>query len=510
MADKQDSNLTGLRYAEEQSLKVLPGSPIWYALEPNSYSDFGGQLKTVARNPINPTRQRKKGTITDLDASGGFNQDLTLNNLVRAMQGFFFADIREKSTTFPMNGTEVDITAITAAADDYTAASGLPTTIVSGHLLFASGFGVTGNNGLKVANGTSTGTAISVSSSLSDESTPPAGAKVQVVGYQFNSGTSAIALSGSLVRFTDSAKDLTTLGLIEGEWVYVGGDAAGVAFPTAGNTGWARIGVNGIAAGYLEFDRVSWTPTAEVGTSKTIQVFFGSVLKNEDDPALIVRRTYNVERTLGEDDDGTMSEYLVGAVANELTINVPQASKVTTDLSYVALDNEQRDGATGVKTGSRPTLVAEECFNTSSDLTRISLAEVSVVDSTVTDLFAYATELTLTVKNGVTPNKALGVLGGFDTSAGTFEVGGKLTVYFANVAAVQAVRNNADITLDLILSKNNSAILFDIPLLGLGDGRLAVEQDKAITLPLDMSAAESPFGHTFMFMHFAYLPDIAG
>ncbi len=508
MADKQDSNLTGLRIAEEETLKVLPTVPVWYPMEPNSYSDFGGQLKTVARNPINPSRQRKKGTITDLDASGGFNQDLTLNNLTRIMQGFFFADIRQKATTAPLTTTtQVAMTAIAAADDDYTAAAGLPTSIVANDLVYASGFGVAANNGLKVASGTSTGTAISVSDALSDEASPPAAAKVEKCGHQFASGDLSIVISGTLARLTSAAFNMTTLGLIPGEWVYLGGDAAATTFGSV-NKGLARVGV--VAAGYIEFDKTSWVPIADAGAAKTIQLFYGSFLKNESDPALIKRRTYNVERTLGNDDDGVMSEYLVGAVANEFTINVPQADKVTTDLTFVALDNEQRDGADGVKDGTRPTVAAEECFNTSSDLSRIRLGSVSETDSFVDPLFAFATELTLMVKNGVTPNKALGVLGGFDTSAGTFEVSGKITVYFANVAAVQAVRNNADITIDMFLAKSNGGMVFDIPLLGLGDGRLAVEQDKAITLPLDMSAAENKFNSTFSLTHFPYLPDIAG
>lgn len=506
MADKQDSNLTGLRIAEEATLKVLPGTPVWYPMEPNSYSDLGGQLKTVARNPINPSRQRKKGTITDLDASGGFNQDLTLNNMTRAMQGFFFASIREKPSSAPMNGTAVAMTAIAAADDDYTAAAGLPTTIVAGDLVFASGFAAAANNGLKTASGASIVTAISVNESLSDEAAPPAAAKVRKVGHQFAAGDLSIVLNGTLARLTSAAVTMTNLGLIAGEWVYLGGDAALTTF-TSVNKGWARVGA--IAATYIEFDKTEWVPIADVGTLKTIQLFFGSVLKNESDPTLIVRRTYNIERTLGNDANGVMSEYLVGAVANELTINVPQADKVHVDLSYVALDNEQYAGTIGVKGGTRPTQTAEACFNTSSDLTRIRLGVVSETNSLVDPLFAFATELTLTVKNGVTPNKALGVLGGFDTSAGTFEVGGKGTFYFANVAAVQAVRNNSDVTIDLILQKANAAILFDIPLLGLGDGRLNVEQDKAIMLPLDMSAAESKFNSTFLFMSFPYLPNAA-
>lgn len=506
MAIKQDSNLTGLRFAEEATLKTLPGSPVWYPLEPNSYSDFGGQLATVARNPINPSRQRKKGTVTDLDASGAFNQDLTMNNLSRLLQGFFFADMRQKAATIPMNGTAVPCTSVVAATDKYGFGAD-PGAFAAGHLVKASGFTNTGNNGLKVVV-SSDADDITVGDGLVDEASPPTTAKVEVVGFQFGSGTSAIALNGSLVRLTDSTTNMTTLGLLAGEWIWIGGDTSGLAMPTVGNGGWARV--SAIATGYLEFDKVAFTPTAETGTGKTLQIFFGNIIRNEPDNADIVRRTYNVERTLGDDDDGEMSEYLVGAVANELTLNIPQADKVTADLSFVALDNEQYAGSVGPKSGSRPDSLSENALNTSSDVTRIALAIVSTTDATVTPLFAYATELKLTVNNNVSALKAIGTLGGFETTAGTFEVGGSLTVYFADVAAVQAVRNNSDVTLDFMLVKDNQGIVVDVPLLGLGDGRLAVEQDKSITLPLENNAAQSAtLGYTLLMGFFPYLPSAA-
>ena len=506
MANKQDSNRTGLRFAEETSLGVLPGSPVWYAQEPNSYSDFGGQISTLARNPINQTRQRKKGVTTDLDASGGYNQDLTFENTTRLLQGFTFASIREKATTQPMNSAAIALTAITAAADDYTAASGLPTTIISGDLLLASGFGVTANNGLKTANGTSTGTAISVSDALADEASPPAAAKVMLVGHQFAAGDISIVMNGNLVRFTSAAVTMTTLPLIVGEWVFVGGDAALTHFDNNA-PGLARV--SAIAATYIEFDKVDWTPQAEAGGAKTIRLFYGHIIRNEPDPNNVVHRTYQFERTLGNDGSGVMSEYLVGSSLNELSVNVAQADKVTLDISVVSTDNEQRDGATGVKAGTRPTLVPGNAFNTSSDFSRIKLAAVSTTNANVTPMFAFATEMTLTVNNNVTPNKAIGVLGAFDCTAGTFEVGGNMTVYFADVAAVQAVRNNADVTLDFALIKDNKGFVVDVPLLALGDGRLNVEQDQPITLPLETNAAESAFGYTLLFMSFPYLPDIA-
>ena len=75
--------------------------------------------------------------------------------------------------------------------------------------------------------------------------------------------------------------------------------------------------------------------------------------------------------------------------------------------------------------------------------------------------------------------------------------------------AVKAVRNNADVTIDAIVVKSGQGLLWDIPLLTLGDGRVSVEKDSAVTIPLDTNAVEGKFGHTLLFMYFPYLPNIA-
>jgi hypothetical protein len=509
---KIDSNVTGLRYAWEECLKQLPDSPVWNPLEPNSYSDFGGSITTVARNPINQSRQSRKGTVTDLESSGGFNQDLTNNNTADLLQGFFFASAREKATTVPMSGPSLNpiveptlVTGVTTATDKYAIAGADTLGFKVGQMVMASGFGIAGNNGIKVV-ATVTNTGITVGTNLTDEVSPPATAKVQAIGFSAAASDMSITMNGSLVRLNSAAEDFTTFGLIPGEWLYIGGDGAGNSF--VNNVGFARVSL--ITADFLEFDKVTWAPIAEVAGTLTVRLFFGTVIRNESDPELIVRRSMQLERTLGQDSDGTMSEYLVGAVPNELTINVAQADKVNVDFGFVGLDVEQYSGLVGVKAGDRPALDPADAYNTSSDFVRIKLASVSAVNAAPTPLFAFATDLSLSINNGVTPNKAIGVLGAFDTSAGTFMVSGSVTAYFASIAAVQAVRQNADITIDMIAVQDNAGILFDIPLLSLGDGRLNIEQDQPVMVPLEMNAAESRFGHTLLFQSFPYLPDIAG
>lgn len=266
MPNKQDSNLTGLRYAEESSLKTLPGSPVWRGLEPNGYTDFGGSIVTVARRPINPSRQRKKGTVTDLEASAGFGTDLVIGQLTRLLQGFVFADVRQKLSTLPINGTQIVITGVTSTT--YTAASGL-NSFAAGDLVLASGFSNGVNNGLKHLTAAAAGSV--TTSGNTAEASPPADAKLERVGFQFGSGEVSITAPGGgvLPRLTRASgtKDFTTFGLIPGEWIYIGGDLAAEKFATAACNGFARV--KSVAATYIEFDKTADTMVADAGAAKT-------------------------------------------------------------------------------------------------------------------------------------------------------------------------------------------------------------------------------------------------
>lgn len=613
---KIDSNVTGLRYQEESSIGVANSGNDWIPLEPNSYDNFGGEVTTIARNPINAGRQRQKGVVTDLDAAGGFNSDLTQDNLQDILQGFFFADLRRKNDVgvdrqprragsigenedylitdisgasvftidsrvavsaavvaggtgyavgdvvevtdvnatvnarFIVTGvtggvvdtvaltltgfsggnegrTDTDTgvgaatTAITGSGDNaltltVTYANGL--TWQAGDLLWVQGNTDSGNNGLfsvaSVADNL-----ITVNEATVADAAPAATATMTTVGFESASGDVDVDTTGAYATYTSTTLDFTTLGLIPGEWIFVGGDTAGASgdqFANAANNGFKRI--RSIAANALVVDKSGATMLTEANTDRLVRFFFGRVLKNEADPTLQFRRSYQLERTLGAPDDAIpaeiQAEYLEGSVTNEITFNFNTADKITTDLSFVALDNTTIDGPSALKAGSRPSLVSGDAFNTSSDFSRLKLHVLSATDENPDPLFAFLTEFTVVVSNNVSPNKAISVLGAFEVTAGQFTVDGSMTAYFADVAAVGAVRNNADVSLDFAIVKGatgfKSGIAVDVPLIALGDGRLDVEQDQPITLPLDTpAAADRVFNHTLLMVFYDFLPNAA-
>lgn len=541
---KIDSNVTGLLYAEESAvLGVLPGETgapptdntgVWRTLEPNSYADFGGQLTTIARNPINPSRQRKKGVVADLEASGGYNTDLTLTNLQDLLQGVFFADFLKKGEWGYLE-TGRAITSLTAAGGTATFAvtAGTVTSskLIVGSLIWITGFVNAGNNILaKVATANANGwTAIGAGGATAvwvTEGSPPAGAHITVVGYEAPTAADIKSTGATgLPTLTDVLNNFVAMGLNPGEWIQVGGDGANYKFATAANNGWRRI--RAVVVGTVTFDKAYAAITADdAAAGKSVQIFFGRVLKNQTG-TLVKRRSYTLERRLGAPDTTQSSwvqaEYVRGAIPNELSINIPVAEKITCDLTFMGTQMATQAAVSATAAWSlhtsavSPALVEADAYNTSSDFSRVKLAVYTggaQLEEAPTPLFAYATEITLTFNNNLTPNKAIGVLGAFDVSAGTFEVGGNITAYFQDVAGVAAVQANSDITLDILLVKSNSGIAIDLPLITLGDGRPNVEQDAAVTLPFEMLAATgakilSTMDHTAMLCFYDYLPNAA-
>ena len=503
-----DSNSTGLRITEEviDCIGVLAGTEVWDPYDPNSYADFGGNVTTVSRRPIEPGRQRRKGTAVSIEAGGGFNIDLTQNNMTELLQGLMFASIEE---------TDVNTNPITDITTGVLTATVLDTDFPVGTLLFGTGGLVSDQNQFFEVTAAGAGT-ITVTPAPADDASPDAGWQLQEVGFSFLIGDLDVLDSGALPALTSTSKSFLDLKIQPGEWIFVGGDTSGAAgnqFLTAANNGFARVRT--VEANSLSVDLTDSTWVTEANTAEFIHIFYGRVLHNQALAADQQRRTYQLERTLGEDANGTQSEYLEGQIFGEGTFNFPLEDKVNLDAVFTGLDHSTRDGTTGVKAGSHAgNLVSAEPYNTATDI-EYRLAVFTEGTTAPTPLATYIEELTLSVNNNVSPVKALGTLGAIDVTAGGFDVSGSITAIFDDIDAIATVRAVSDVTLNWRLVRENAGIHFDLPLLTLGEARATVEQDAAVKLPISADAATgasidaTALDHTLMLTFFPYLPTLA-
>lgn len=505
--DHQDGNRTSLYMSEEASLGVLQANPVWYEREPNSYADFGGNFAMTTRTMIVHDRQHPKGEVSDNNPTAGFTEDLTPRNMRRPMQAFLFADAREKPSTKPLNGTAIPITSVDGTAEQYKAAAGL-TIFKAGHLVYASGFGLAQNNGLQRVTAVAAG-ALTVAGDIANDAAPASTAELTAVGFQFAAGGAVLSLPAGRALLTVAAGGILGLGLNLGEWIGVGGDTAVTQFANAAPF-YGRI--SGFTDTTIEFDKTTGVQAADTGAAKTIQIFFGTVIRNEDDCTLIKSRSYTLERQYGCG-AAASSDYVKGWSPNQITVTIPTPgndAKVTVEITGIATASGERAVADGVLAGAAgSSLVAalnEACFKPGLDVYQHKLMVIDETTLNPTSVVAYNVEGSLVINNNLAGNKAIETFGNAGINVGEFAVTGSLTAYWISVDGTRTVRLGKNCTWHLILTKNNAAVIFDIASLGLGNGRATVEANQAVKLPLDMGAGKGKFGYTLLTTFLRYVP----
>lgn len=326
-----------------------------------------------------------------------------------------------------------------------------------------------------------------------------------------------LSWGGATLSGGSGGRGLDSFGIIPGEFIFVGDDNTAKQFATAANNGFSRV--RSVTAAALTLDKTQHTMVTDTGTGKTIRIYFGRVVKNESNPALIIKRGVQIERTLGAPDDSQptqiQAEYIVRALANELKVDMKTADIITMEMSFMANTNELRTGVQGIKPGSRPTLLDSDAFNSTSDVAFTKMAIVTAGNASPTPLFAFFTDLTLDVKNNIKLNKAVSVLGAFDSTPGFFEVSGSVTAYFTDVSELQAIKDNDSITLETHLVKFNQGITIDLPLLVMSKATADVKLNEPVMIPLESDAATAKIidpglDYTMLWVFWDYLPNLAG
>jgi hypothetical protein len=518
MVNKIESNLTGLSLAVEATLGVLPANPVWEAQEPNSYGDLGGEISTLKRDPITNDRQNTKGTIADLEASANFETDFTQNNLAKPLAAFMFALPREKAATAgvfantPLGAPSIAVTSFNAVAGTITLAAPLPVAV--GHIVILRNSASARNNNAPLTVTAINGSVLTVApvaprtlANFTDDASGTASLHVAGVKFAAAAVTLVGAADSATLTSLPSAPSFIDLQLSAGEWVFVGGDSTSSRFAET-PAFYARI--KSVTARTLVFDTTtSPIPATTVATGIALELYMGTFFRNEDAPAAIKRITFTAERTLGNDATGPQAEYVRGCAAHEFSLSLKEKEKAMANLSFIGLNNYYRDGAQGLLPGTRVAALGEDAYNMSTDVYRQRLAIRSEATMNPSALYAFVQELDVKINNEISADGAIGVLGAFDLSAGNFMVEGSLTAYFATVEAVKAVRNNETVGIDIILAHNNVATVVDMPSLTLAGGRLNVEKDQSIKLPLTTEAFKNEFKYTLGITSFKYVPTVA-
>lgn len=486
------TNNFALAYAVEQSLGVLPGSPTWKLLEPNSIGKFGSNLATVARGPISKDRQRRKGVITDNDSGVDFEVDFTVDAFLDFAAGFMFSRFKGAEVYRP--------TSVTSTHYVVPVGTALP----QNALVYVRGCTNAANNGLKVVGAGSTTTTIVTSGLAAESIAATANVTVEVCGIRAGTSDVTVDASGNL---TSTALDFTTFGmgltLLPGTFIWVGGDTAH-AFATAANRGYARV--RAVAANLLTLDKKATTWVADAGTGKTIDIYVGRFLRNVDvDHADYVESSFQFEgayANLQNPGPGAEYEYSKGNYCNEMSFQLPLANKATVGLGFIGTDTPAPSTTRATNAASPLVPVQTSALSTSTDIARLGVQKYDETGLT-TDFKS----LTLTLKNNVSAEKVLGTLGAKYLNTGLFEVDLTCQVLFTDSDVVAAVRANEQVTMAFAVRNSDGAIVGDIPSMTLGGGNRDFPANETILASLTGQAYRDPsLGYSLGVTVFPYAP----
>lgn len=503
------TNNVGLAYAIESSIGVLPGSPLWKQLEPNDISAYGANIGTTPRRPISATRGRRKGTVTSLESNVEFDADITMDSFVDFAEGFVFAefanvefDLKSSSGTLPppaVAGTN-DFTIDAASA----LLAGKVTYTLNGaiSLVYAQGYSNAANNGIHALDTdlATSNTTVQVASTLVTE-TPPTNASLQVCGVRTDDLTLTISGSTATLVSGGDIADWSTLGLLAGQYIHIGGrDTDGTvinAYDDGGTDnvyGYARI--TSISGSTLNLDKLD-TNLGSGGphSPETIDVLFGRFLRNVATTANIddnryLERSFQFEATFPDlGGAGTDEyEYAIGNFGNELALNFPLEDKATATFGFIGTnaDDITPTRKTGAASATSP--LRTTAINTSSNIVSLTTDVVSLASDVCFK------SLTITLNNNVTREVCLGTLGASFVNTDLFEVNIEAQGLFTNKEMVNAVKNNTTVTFAAVIANDDGAIAFDVPSLTFGGGDREYPVGESVLINLTGEAFNDPVG----------------
>lgn len=373
------------------------------------------------------------------------------------------------------------ITQVTASTGVVAVATGAAFAV--GHLVRTSGFGTAGNNGLfKITTGSATVPAVGAGL-LTDEAAPPAAARMKVVGFQGASGDLVAAADG----ITSTTLDFTTLGLVVGQWIKVGGTGAAFRFATEGCNNWARI--IAIAANKLTLDNLPGSWATDTGTGKTLRVFFGDQLKN------------GVTKKFGTIARGFMGQavptYIVqkGMLVNQGEITLDTGAQIKATYTFMGLTGS---ASTTSLDSSPDAATTNQVMSAAVNVGRISQGGVAVAGPN------FVKNLSLSINNNARVIEAIrsdGLVGPVDINLGENTTEVTLNTYFGSNTYYAAFLAGASTNVASVIAKNGQAVVLAVPRMTCTDGNpSAGGKNQDVMVPFKAMASMDPLTNAHVIM----------
>lgn len=477
-----EANKTTTRYVKETVPGVTPNTPAFREVLLTS-SSLTFNPDNVQDDSVTPDRQIEESKMVGYTVDGENGHRLRFAASDESFELAFMNTFTNQPTLAP--------TGFTATAGTYAVGSG-GAVFKAGHLILASGFTNAANSGVKKV-ASSTGTTVVVGASGVDEASPPAGATIRVVGFEAASGDLATDIAP--FRLKSTALDFTTLGILVGDWIKVGGSLTANKFNLSIVNGWVRV--SAIAAGFLTLDSVPTGWAADTGTGKTIRLFLGDRLRNGS-----VDSSFTFERQIIGDDNVTRYRYFRGC---RLGMTVSVAAKQLAELTFSImamssgrLETTRQPGATSLPA------ISGEIYDGSNNVKEIRLNGVQLINPNI------PISVSLEIDNSYRGRDGLGSLGFVGVKAGTLQVTGGVEAYLGDGTQINLLQDQLyfPVSWPTLALDGSSGYFWDVPRAKFTDGGEEIQgRDTDLQPDLEFLGHKTQNGtaYTVQLQRFAYL-----
>ncbi len=380
------------------------------------------------------------------------------------------------------------ITAAIASSDTYTVTTG--TAWVAGMLVRATGFTNSGNNQVFRAQTGSSATAVVAPSSpgLTDEAAPPAGARLKQVGFQGASGDITATASG----LASTLLDFTAMGVTAGMWLKVGGSAAGDKFATAALNDWVRA--TAVSANAITLDNLPSGWTTDSGTSKTIRVFMGDVIKNG-----VTLSALSLERGFKGQASPT---YILqaGMAANTFGLNFQAKQKITASVAFMGLSGGESASSVDASPDDAPAPASYPIMACGVNVGRVAEAGSSLSSPN------WVRSLQIQINNNLGMKDAIDSTASVGHTSGECAVTVNAETYFGSRSLLTKLLAGTPTSMNARANKDSRAIIVTLPRLTPLEGSPnASAKNSQVMLPLSLAASyDSTTGSHIMMQRTEY------